>query len=111
MINLKIEDVFKNKKYIIIYAVFLLLFILAFYNHDTYIRIKFDLLVLFVLFTGGLFSIIYYSKTKNLHRSCFIILLIFGLIMCLTTPAFVVCDEIEHYARSDLTSQGILFPE
>ena len=111
MINLEIGDVFKNKKYIIIYAVFLLLFIVAFYNHNNFIRLKFDLLVLFILFIGGLFSIIYYSKTKNLHRSCFIILLIFGLIMCLTTPAFVVCDEIEHYARSDLTSQGILFPE
>lgn len=111
MINLEIGDLFKNKKYIIVYTVFLLFFLVAFYTHDNFNRIKFDLLVLVILFIGGSFSIIYYSKTKNLHRTCFIILLIFGLIMCLTTPAFVVCDEIEHYARSDLTAQGILFPE
>lgn len=111
MINLKISDVFKNKKYIIIFTVFLLFFLISFKTNDNFNRTKFDILILFLIFIGGSFSIIYFSKTKNLHRTCFIILLIFGLLMCLTTPAFVVCDEIEHYARSDLTAQGILFPE
>lgn len=111
MINIKISYILNNKKYLCTYIIFLLIFIASFYNHGNFKSPKFDLLILLILFIGGLFSIIYFSKTKNLHRTCFIILLIFGLVMCLTTPSFVVCDEIEHYARSDLTAQGILFPE
>lgn len=111
MIDINISDILNNKKYLCVYFVFLLFFIASFYHYDNFKDIHFDFIILLVMFIGGSSAIIYFSKTKNLHRTCFIVLLIFGLVMCLTTPSFIVCDEIEHYARSDLTAQGILFPE
>ncbi len=111
MFKIKISDILINKKYLLVYFISLLFFLAIFYRFSNFYYIKFHFLNLLIIFIGGSFALIYYSKTKNLHRTCFIILLIFGLVMILTTPSFIVCDEIEHYARSDLTAQGILFPE
>ena len=33
------------------------------------------------------------------------------MIIAFTSPIFVVPDEAEHFARSDLTSEGVLFPQ
>lgn len=108
---MNIGDIWDNRKYLAVYTISLIFLLTCFYTFYNYVHLKFDIIILDILLIGGFFVIIFYSKTKNLHKTCFIILLIFGTVMCLTSPAFTVCDEIEHYARSDLTAQGILFPE
>jgi len=60
----------------------------------------------------GLWAICDYTYRGNaqMHKTVFIMLLVFGLITCLTIPIGTVSDGGEHFTRAEITSQGIIFP-
>lgn len=104
--------IIKNKKYYLIFALSILFFIFTFFKVDNYISPKAEILLLIALFISGFISIIYSFRHKNeLHKVTFAIILIFGLLTVFTTPTLISIDENEHFARSDMTSLGIMVPE
>lgn len=68
------------------------------------------LILIFSLIIGFV-SILYYSKNKKLHRTAFVIILLFGLMCVFLSPINSISDENEHLWRADLTSQGLFIPE
>ena len=61
----------------------------------------------------GIFTITYFQShndDKNLHKTVFIIILIFGLVSSFATPICYGPDEVEHFARAEITSRGDLLP-
>ena len=58
--------------------------------------------------------IIYFSDNidnDNIYKFVFIIIVCFGLFNTFLTPIVDVCDESEHFWRSEITSQGVLIPD
>lgn len=58
--------------------------------------------------------IIYFSDNfdnDNIYILVFIIIICFGLFNTFLTPVVDVCDESEHFWRSEITSQGVLVPD
>lgn len=106
------NSILKNKKYILVFALSLLFFMFTFFKVENYTFPKAEIILLTVLFIAGLIAIIYSFKHKNeLHKVAFVIILIFGILTVVTTPTLISIDENEHFARSDMTSLGILIPE
>ncbi len=110
MVNLNVSIIKDKKNYLLVYFIFIAIFYASFSNLENYMNFHFELAILLILLISGIF-ILLYSSNMELYKVSFIIILIFGLIMTLTTPVLIVCDESEHFARSDLTAQGILNPE
>ncbi|MER2013694.1 MAG: hypothetical protein ABS871_03535, partial [Methanobrevibacter sp.] len=80
---------------------------------SNYANPKFELVMICVvvifgiIFLGLLFK---YGDVK-LHKVAFVILIVFGLILCMLIPINSVSDESEHWVRAEMTSRGVLFPE
>lgn len=110
MFNLKISTILENKKYMLAYIIGILFVCAIFFKLNNLTNLKMEFLIVIILILIGIF-IISFSKDNELYKTSLIIILIFGLLMCFTTPTLIVCDEIEHYARSDITSNGVLIPE
>ena len=58
-------------------------------------------------------SIIFYanfSNYENLYKIGFVIIFCFGLIALFLNPVLITPDEMEHYARSELISEGDFIP-
>jgi uncharacterized membrane protein len=102
----------KNKWYILLYLVMILsfsLFQLFAYNHHASVRR--EVITLFLLTLIGIVLVLYQNGNKEkIHRVAFVTILVFGIITLVLSPILVGCDEDEHLARTDLTSQGIFFP-
>ncbi len=110
MLNFDTSYIMSKKNYLIVYFIFIIVFSASFFSLRNYTSFNFELIILLILLVTGFFIILYYSDVE-LHKSCFVIILIFGLLMTFTTPILVVCDETEHFARSDLIAQGSIAPE
>lgn len=107
-----IKEDFSKNKLILIYLICLILFtcIIFYFNGFNYSKI--NLILITVTFIVG-FVLLYLAlkSNKDVHKIALLYLLIFGLMIAFTSPLFVGPDEAEHFARSDLTSQGVLFPQ
>lgn len=115
MMNVVINSIkkqFFNNEFMWIYFIGILLFTLIVFYLNGFNFSKIKLLLITITIIIGSILIYYSSKSKKeIHKIAFLYLLIFGLIIAFTTPIFIVADETEHFARSDLTSEGILIPE
>lgn len=99
------------KKYILIFLISLIFFTLTFFKIENYTYPKAEILLILSLFIFGTILIIYSLKHKNnLHKITLVTILIFGILAVFTTPTLIVCDENEHFARSDMISFGELIP-
>ena len=107
--GLKME--IKNLKWFFtIYLIFLLSF-LSYQMRTTNFNIKLTSISLILLFILGSFILVFISKRNlPLYKIAFIVILIFGLCCVFITPIVTVCDETEHFWRSEITSEGQLFP-
>lgn len=108
--NLK-KEIVNLKWFILIYIGFLVLF--TWYESTV---INFNLrttsILLLVLILITCFILLFIKKNNlQLYKTAFIIILIFGIITTFITPITTVCDETEHFWRSELTSNGEIFPE
>ncbi|WP_407414530.1 DUF2142 domain-containing protein, partial [Methanobrevibacter sp.] len=77
----------------------------------TSIHYKFvDATIIFSIILGFLCLLYYFNHKNELHKVAFLTIISFGIICALITPIFAPPDEVEHFVRSLLTSQGNLFP-
>ena len=106
---------FKLKKYHYIILYFFIIFMFSAYSYFEYHPSDFT----FALTVGCLLLvcgsiIIYFSDSidnKNIYKFVIIIVVCFGLFNTFLTPIVDVCDESEHFWRSEVTSQGVLIPD
>jgi uncharacterized membrane protein len=111
-LNFLKNDILELKYFIIIYFLILAFFSFSFFSLENYESPGFEIVILISLFILGLISIIYYYKnTKSLDKVAFLIIIIFGVLCLFTTPINDVCDEQEHFVRSEILSEGIILPE
>lgn len=104
---------FKSRKYWLIYLIFLIITALAMFVLPNYHHPKIELISVILIAIVGIFSITFYSyhnSDENIHKTVFVIIILFGLLCCFLNPICNVSDESEHLARADITSQGILNP-
>jgi len=74
---------------------------------------KFELITFFLVSIIGIFCIIYYfmhNSDKEFYKVAFVAILCFGIICSFIVPIMDVSDEVEHLARAEITSQGIIIP-
>jgi uncharacterized membrane protein len=110
--KINFTDILKVKKFILLYVAFLIFFIFSFFKADNYLHPKFEIISIFLIFLLGIITIIYsFKQKKEIHKIAFIIILIFGILSVFISPTLVPVDENEHFARSEMTSSGILIPE
>ncbi|MDL2246982.1 DUF2142 domain-containing protein, partial [Methanobrevibacter sp. OttesenSCG-928-K11] len=102
----------KNKKYLVLYALFVLVTALSMLSLNNYYNPKFEIIIFLLVLFIGIFLINFYTKhTKELHKVAFLVIICFGICSVLLTPILDVCDEQEHFTRAELTSKGDFFPQ
>ena len=110
--NKKIKNYFFKNKLTLIYLISLILYTLIIFYCNGFNYSKINLILITITFIVGFILLKFSLKSgKNIHQIALLYLLIFGLIIAFTSPIFVAPDEVEHFARSDLTSEGVLFPQ
>ena len=108
------DNLFKSKKYWIIYLIFIAIATLSAFNVGNFLYPAKELIGILVIAVFGVFIITFYSyhnSNDELYKTAFVIIILLGLLCCFLNPICNVSDETEHLARADITSQGILFPE
>lgn len=99
-----------NIKFILVFSISVLLFTLSEFNEPNYAHPKFELVFLILILIIGIILIQFYSKNKDdIVKITFITILIFGFLCVFTTPIMDTPDELYHFYRSELTSEGVLF--
>ena len=103
---------YKSKKYILIYICLLILASFSMTNVSPYFfSIKKILFLILMILIGSGFILLVSSKKIELHVGVFFLLLIVGILFSCLTPINDVHDEMGHFTRSEITSQGVLTPE
>lgn len=108
----KLKNGFINsKKYWIIYLMFLMIYCLSTFEMGNYSHPMLEIAVFAIVSIAGILCISYFnSNNKEIYKTTFIVILIFGLLCCFITPICFVPDEVEHFSRADLTSHGDFLP-
>lgn len=108
------DNLLTSKKYWIIYFSLILIFALSRFEIVNYQHPKMEIIAFILLTLMGIFCISYFkghNKDKELYKTAFVIILIFGLICSFVTPICFAPDEVEHFVRTEITSRGDLFPD
>ena len=108
------KDVFfSSKKYLIVYFVLTSFLFFTLLSKENILYPKSEILVFCLVIFLGVFCIVYYFMHKSdeeLYKVAFVVILCFGILCCIIVPISDVSDEWEHFARAEITSQGVLFP-
>ena len=107
-------DFVKSKKYWLIYLVIIVFISLSLFRADNYAHPKMEIIIIILVSLLGIFTISYYqghNDEKELYKTAFLIILIFGIICCLLIPICNGPDEVEHFVRSEMTSSGVIIPD
>lgn len=105
------SNLVNTKKYWILFLLLIVFHCLIRFGFDNYAHPKLELVTLLLISIIGVLSIAYYkSDNKSLYKTAFVVILMFGIICSVITPICIIPDEIEHFARADITSSGDLFP-
>lgn len=107
------DMLFKSKKYWLIYLVLIIVLGITTMNRYDVLNQHFVLLTFALVAILGVFSIVFYflhDSDEEFYKVAFIIILIFGIMATLILPICDVSDEIEHLARAEITSQGVIIP-
>lgn len=107
------NTLFESKKYILVYLIFICISFLSMITNKNVLHPKIEILTFIFIIILGIICITYYflnNRDENLYKVAFVIIVCFGLVCSLLIPIGSVSDEPEHFIRSEITSQGILFP-
>lgn len=107
------SDLFKSKKYWILYVVLVLLASFSMFGVDNYAHPKMEIGIILLSSILGVFCITYFhghNNDKELFKAAFIVILTFGIISSFMTPICLSPDEVEHFVRSEMTSRGEFIP-
>lgn len=105
---------FDAKKYWAIYLFFITIAFLSTLNGGNILHPKFEMAAFGLIAVLGVFSILFYFLHKDdceLHKVAFVVILIFGILCAFATPILFHSDELEHFTRSEITSQGVIVPD
>ena len=104
----------QSKKFWLIYILLIIVGSISLINIENFAHPKMEIFILLLLSIVGICIITYYShhdSDKELYKTAFVILLIFGLICTFIMPICEPSDSVEHLSRAEITSRGIIFPE
>lgn len=79
------------------------------YNHPKRKIIVFILMSIFEIFFISFYQ--NQSNDKDFYKTVFIIIFIFGIVFSFLTPIFCNHDDVEHFVRAEMTSNGVIFSE
>ena len=106
------SNLLKSKKYWILFLSLIVFYCLMGFRFENYASPGLELVTVFLVSVIGVLAIAYYkSDNKSLYKTAFVVILLFGIICSIATPICIIPDEIEHFARADITSTGDLFPQ
>lgn len=104
----------KSKKYWIVYLIFIAVTCASTITSKNLENPQFIITTFIIVAFLGILCITYYFMhdcQEELYKVAFVIIICFGLITALIVPIADVSDELEHLTRSEITSQGVLFPK
>jgi len=107
------DMLFKSKKYWLIYLVLILVLGISTMHRYDILNQHFIILTFVVVAILGVFSIVFYflhDSDEEFYKVAFVIILMFGITTALILPICDVSDEIEHLARAEITSKGVIIP-
>jgi uncharacterized membrane protein len=110
----KLKGYLLNKDYRNYFLIFIVITILAtfcMFTKNNYSSPFKEIIILIMTLVIGIVSITSYIKEKEIYKTAIIIILLFGLMCVFLSPIGSVSDEVEHFTRSEITSEGILLPE
>ena len=98
------------KKALIIFLISIIIINLFIFDKSNF---KSSFFIFTVIYTSicGITSLYYYKRTKNIERTVFLIIILFGLLCVFLSPINSISDEGEHFMRSEITSHGDFFPK
>ena len=108
------DNLFSTKKYWICFIAIFLALTLFRFETINFQDPKIEIIAFIILSIVSIIILAYFQSnndSKNLYKTAFVIILIFGLIASVVTPILYGPDEVEHFVRAELTSRGELFPE
>ena len=107
-------DIFlNNKKYWLIYLLLITIMGASTVFNRKLQNPTFEIAVFIIVAILGILCILFYFSHNNedeLYKAAFVVILCFGIICALIVPICDVSDEVEHFTRSEITSQGVLVP-
>ena len=108
------DDLIKSKRYWIMFIVILIAFTLFKFEEVNYAHPKMEIVALILFSILSVFIITYFQShrdDRNLYRTAFVIILVFGIVFSFLTPICLGPDDVEHFARSEMTSRGDFLPD
>ena len=103
-----------SKRYWALYLLFITVCCFSIVSGKNLHHPKFELITFIVVAVLGIICILYYlshNSDKELHKVAFVIILTFGIVCCLIVPMVNHIDEMEHFTRSEITSEGVIAPD
>ena len=109
--NLK-EELINDKKYLLLYTILILICIILMFGPKNYQYWYFESASIPVISLIGLVLILFSFKKKfELEKVALLLIIIFGLMMVFLAPPMAHPDEMNHFTKAELLSEGILYPE
>ena len=108
------KNLINSKKYWFFYSIIVFLSSMSIVNINNFFYPKLEILVFLLVLFVGIVCISYYFShrdDKELYKTAFIVILIFGILFSVFTPICCNPDEVEHFVRAEITSNGVLIPE
>lgn len=111
--NMDLRDYFIDyRKCMLIYLAFIFVFIFAMFTEENFAHPENEIILIVLVSILGLIAIYFSHKNKlELHKVALVLIIIFGLLMVFLTPPFSFTDEPAHFTRSELITEGSLYPE
>lgn len=101
----------ENRNYFLAFIILTVFASLCLFTQDNYTSPLKEIIILLVTLIFGTVSIASYIKERKIHKTAVIIIILFGLMCVFLSPIGSVSDEVEHFTRAEITTQGVLFPE
>lgn len=96
----------------LIYLALILVFIFAMFTPENFAHPENEIIIISLVSVLGLIAIYFSHKNKlELHKVALVLIIIFGLLMVFFTPPFSFTDEPAHFTRSELITEGSLYPK
>lgn len=106
-----LDETIKNKKYISIFFILVLVIFLSMLQMKNLTSPSMEIVLFVVVTLIGVFLINYYTLHGNeVYKVAFLLIVLLGLFVVFLNPIAIVPDEDEHFARAITTSTGDFFP-
>lgn len=106
------EELINNKKYLIIYLILVIALTFLMFSPKNYQYWGFEAVSIPIITIIGLVLILFsFKKNLEMEKVALVLIIVFGLIMVFLAPPMAHPDEMNHFTRAELLSEGILFPE